>query len=183
MGFPLNLRLFFAIDFSPGVKDQLYNKAVEVSGGSGLRITPSENLHVSLKFLGDTGEKLVPEIVENTGFLSSVAGADIRFTNFGFFFRDRIPSIFFLNSEVPEELVDTVRQLEETLQKFGFAREKREFVPHLTLCRIKRFPGKEFLDKIKSAEPVDLLAKIENAVLFKSELRNTGAVYTALKKY
>ena len=79
-------RLFFAIEFHDEVKRELYEHADKYAGQIGLRVTTPGHLHITLRFLGDTDEALVPELTgEKMDFLSELVGLKCKFTNFGFF--------------------------------------------------------------------------------------------------
>lgn len=84
--------------------------------------------------------------------------------------------------EEREALTSLQKQIETQLEKIGFQPEDRPFHPHLTLGRMKSSRGKEELagrmEKHKEEEFGDL--RVERVVLFKSDLRPSGSIYTAL---
>jgi 2'-5' RNA ligase len=83
-----------------------------------------------------------------------------------------------------EVLISFQEQIEIQLKKIGFQVEDRPFHPHLTLGRMKSNRGKEELvrrmEKHKEEEFGDF--QVERVVLFKSDLRPTGPIYTLLKE-
>jgi len=83
-----------------------------------------------------------------------------------------------------EVLVSLQKQIEIQLEKIGFQPEDRPFHPHLTLGRMRSSRGKEELvgkmEKHRDEEFGDF--QIERVVLFKSDLRPTGPVYTPLRE-
>jgi 2'-5' RNA ligase len=83
-----------------------------------------------------------------------------------------------------EILTHFQKQLEEEFEKIGFESEERPFHPHLTLGRMRSSRGREELigrvEKHKEEEFGEL--HIERVVLFKSDLRPTGPIYTPLKE-
>ena len=83
-----------------------------------------------------------------------------------------------------EVLVSLQKQIEIQLEKIGFQLEDRPFHPHLTLGRTRSSRGKEELvgkmEKHRDEEFGDF--QIERVVLFKSDLRPTGPVYTPLRE-
>lgn len=177
-------RLFFAIEFHDEVKRELYEHADKYAGPIGLRVTTPGHLHITLRFLGDTDEALVPELTgEKMDFLSELVGLKCKFTNFGFFYNNRLPSVFFINCEISKQLFNITSGLENILTELGFPKSDKRFIPHMTFSRLKRDPGKNFMTEVLSAAPLNIETEIAKTVLFKSELQRRGAVYTVLKQY
>jgi 2'-5' RNA ligase len=83
-----------------------------------------------------------------------------------------------------EVLVSLQKQLERELEKMGFEPEERAFRPHLTLGRVKLGRGREELagriERYKEEEFGDF--PVEKIVLFKSDLKPTGPIYTPLRE-
>jgi 2'-5' RNA ligase len=83
-----------------------------------------------------------------------------------------------------EALISLQKQIETQLERIGFQPEDRPFHPHLTLGRMKSSRGKEELvermEEHKEEEFGDL--QVERVVLFKSDLRPTGPIYTPLRE-
>jgi len=82
-----------------------------------------------------------------------------------------------------EMLISLQEQIEACLEKIGFEPEDRPFQPHLTLGRMKSSRGKEELvrkmEKHTEEEFGDF--QVGRVVLFKSDLRPSGPIYTLLK--
>jgi len=176
--------LFFAVEFGSEVKRELYEQASKYAGPVGLRVTTPEHLHITLGFLGDTDESLVPALTgEKMDFLSELVGLKCRFTKFGFFYNNRLPSVFYINCEVSQQLLNIVSELEDKLTGLGFPKSDKRFVPHMTFSRLKRDPGNNFITEVLSAAPLNIETEITKTLLFKSELQRRGAVYTVLKQY
>jgi len=83
-----------------------------------------------------------------------------------------------------ETLASFQKQIEKQLEKIGFQPEDRPLHPHLTLGRMKSSRGKrelvEKMEKHKEEEFGDF--QVDRVVLFKSDLRPTGPIYTPLKE-
>lgn len=86
--------------------------------------------------------------------------------------------------EEGEALTSLQKQIETQLEKIGFQPEDRSFHPHLTLGRVRSTRGKgdlvERIEKHKEEEFGDL--QVERVVLFKSDLKPLGPIYTPLKE-
>ena len=74
--------------------------------------------------------------------------------------------------------------MEEHLNAIGFEREERPFTPHLTLCRIKSIGDGKALGRLLADIKPQIKAdfRVSSVILFKSELKKTGAEYTAMKE-
>lgn len=83
-----------------------------------------------------------------------------------------------------EVLTSFQKQIETQLEKIGFQPENRPFHPHLTLGRMKSSRGKEELigrmEKHREEEFGDF--QVERVILFKSDLKPSGPIYTLLKE-
>jgi len=80
-------------------------------------------------------------------------------------------------------LISLQKQIENHLEKIGFEPEDRPFQPHLTLGRMKSSQGKEALVRRmeRYREEGFGTLQVERVVLFKSDLRPSGPIYTLLK--
>ena len=85
--------------------------------------------------------------------------------------------------EGKEIVVAIQKQLERELEKIGFQPEDRSFHPHLTLGRMRSNRGKDELVRgmERYREEVFGNFQVEKVVLFKSDLRPTGPIYTPLR--
>jgi len=83
------------------------------------------------------------------------------------------------------QLVKLQNQIEKEMSKLGFEEEKRKFSAHLTLGRVRSPKGKDELVKylLDERERVFGEIKVDRVILFKSELKPTGAIYFALKEF
>ena len=83
-----------------------------------------------------------------------------------------------------EVLATFQKELEETLAKIGFEPEDRPFQPHLTLGRVRTSRGKDdLIGKMEKHREEEFGGfKVEEVVLFRSELEPTGPIYTPLRK-
>lgn len=176
-------RAFIAIDLPESAKSFL-SEAQEALKLYGFRVkwVRPQNIHLTLKFLGDTPTADTDKIAEalklaakNRPIISLAA------KGIGVFPNVRRPRVIWagLDGQL-EELANLQQALDVRLADLGFARERRAFKSHLTLGRVK---GKIASGRIRTA--IDALKEfgsesfeINQVILFKSELRPTGAVYT-----
>ena len=153
-----------------------------VSGG--LKVVSPEHLHLTLKFLGETEEGLVPEIL--VALRAACAGlkpVPLRLRGTGAFPSLSRMSVLWLGIEGAEPLARIVDSLERGLEPLGFPRERRPWTAHLTLARVK---GREGLDRARSlleahrdetfGEP-----RVDEIRLKKSVLTPEGPVYSTVE--
>jgi 2'-5' RNA ligase len=140
------MRCFVAVDMStPPVEACLHSlKNLHAP----LRIVPPENLHVTLKFLGEVREDRLPEITAAMGKgLEKFKSFKASLKGLGVFPSMSYMRILWMGVD-SKELIEMQHGLDAELQRLGFRRDKR-FHPHLTLARIKTGRGlgdvREFL--------------------------------------
>ncbi|MCX7943829.1 MAG: RNA 2',3'-cyclic phosphodiesterase [Deltaproteobacteria bacterium] len=182
------IRAFIAIEPEIHAKDQIITfieKIKKVIKGD-INWTKKENLHFTIKFLGEIPQDKIEDIkrllyvvsTEHSPFLIKVAGI-------GFFPDNKRPRIIWLGlRDGREELIDIVNSIENKVESIGFSRERREFKAHLTVARIKSNNIKiemGTLNELLHKDICDFFA--DRIILYKSDLLPSGAKYTALGEY
>lgn len=172
------MRLFFSIEFSEPVRDALCEAMERIrpccEQGS---FTARENLHLTLVFLGEVSSVRLPAVKEAMEEVS-IAGFPLQVGGIGCF-HQRSGSLYWAGVETSEPLRSLYESLCSALTKRGFAIEKREYRPHLTLVR--KAVLKEGCDRSALAVPV-LRTQADSFSLMLSEVRNGRRVYTTLAK-
>lgn len=187
------IRAFIAIPLPEDVLDQLgrLQRKLEVDLPPGsIRWVDREGIHLTLKFLGDTERKKLPEI---TAALSAVAHhappCTLTVTGLGCFPNPRRPRVLWVGMEEPTGRLAALQDaIEEVMIPFGYERERRGFHPHLTLGRVRRrvsHEDKEAIGQLIQVTKLDTLAEFEaeHFALIRSVLRRTGAEYTDLETF
>lgn len=190
---PLHLlRLFIAIELSSEVKQALARLQQDLQRQlppKVVRWTNPDGVHLTLKFLGDTPPDKAPAVAQ--GVLAAATGFEpfeLRVAGFGCFPNARQARVLWVGTpDVPKALAGVQRALDLQMARLDFARETRPFSPHLTLGRVNdRISGAErqALSELLHRTHVDDLGilPVREVVLFKSDLRPAGAVYTALAR-
>ncbi len=181
------MRLFVAAELPASHRASLAD-VCESGRRGGVRWVPAENVHLTLKFLGDVDEELVPKIEEA---LAAVAAAAEPFalslSGCGCFPNDRAPRVIWLGlAEGAEEAAAVAAAVDKALEALGFGREKRPFKPHLTIGRVKepRAGAPATAQKIKSlGEYAVPAARLEAVALVKSTLTPEGSIYEELGRW
>ena len=183
-------RLFLAIpikttdnDFVPllnGLKRQLAHE-------QRISWVKPDNIHLTLKFIGSTHPNDVPRIIDGVGeMLKNHKGFTMDFNRTGIFGSRYAPRVMWLGMQnTPQELYDLEEDTLSTFDKLGFLRDRQNFVPHITLGRIKELCEKQYFQKVVSGieQKSYIRQDVNEIILFQSILRPEGAVYKALKVY
>ena len=143
-------------------------------------------IHLSLKFFGNIDESKIESIVQAIERPVSVTPPfSLKVRGLGAFPYPKNPRVIWMGlAEGREDLTSFQRQVEEELEKIGFERENRPFQPHLTLGRSNSSRGRDeligMMEKYREGEFGEV--PVEKVVLFKSDLRPSGPIYTALRE-
>jgi len=151
-----------------------------------VRWVSPEKIHLTLKFFGNIDESKIEPIVKSIeGQVRTTPPFSLNVRGVGGFPNSKNPRVIWMGLvDGKEVLVSFQKQLERELEKIGFEPEGRTFHPHLTLGRMRSSKGREELvermESHKEEEFGDF--QVERVVLFKSDLRPTGPIYTPLRE-
>lgn len=180
------MRLFVAVDLPAEVRDVL------VRGSAALRreLPPArwvraEGIHVTLKFLGEQPDVLVERLDASArSALAAVEPVRVAPGGGGFFPHEGRPRVAWVGGAA-EGLEAWAAGVEAACATVGVPAETRPFALHLTLARLERPWPPAAVERFKEAVAAWTLPAFvaREAVLFRSELRPGGAVYTALRRW
>jgi len=179
------IRTFIAIEIPENIISQFHElqESIKVYGFK-IRWVRSENIHLTLKFLGDVEAVKIGEIAGSISeTVEGYTPLSLKAKGIGVFPSIKRPRVLWVGlTGQLESLVRLQKTLDENLKVLGFPGENRPFKGHLTLGRIK--------DKIDVKKFADALMAFRNfesetftagqIVLYKSELKPSGAFYTEL---
>lgn len=178
------LRTFIAIELPDNVRDllagQIRNLRQELPNS--FKWAKPESIHLTLKFLGETREDQVPDIVEAVQKAAAdVQAFDLRTGDPGCFPNTKRPRVIWVGVEGElDRLASFQKEVEEACRKLGFEPDDRRFVPHLTFARANNRgskPGPIQLDQVsKGVESFT----VTGVSLMRSDLTPQGAAYTRL---
>lgn len=188
------IRTFIAIDLSEPVQRQLARVQDRLRRESVTRIVrwvKTENIHLTLQFLGDTPAGDVQAIEET---LRKTCAAhrpfELEFGALGCFPNVHSPRVVWIGVEEPTgEIARLQRAITSAMSEFGFQPDRKRFAPHLTLGRVKRHVstrerralGSTFNDIIgPTPTPQTSAMRVEVVSFIRSQLRPSGSVYTTL---
>lgn len=148
--------------------------------------TRVSGIHITLKFLGDIEEEYIDKIAAIIEEASKGQSPfEISIKGSGAFPNLKNPRVIWIGVEDGTKGLTRLQQpLDYGLNALGFEPEEREFRPHLTLGRVKGPRGKERLSAaVSELREIELGSfAVDRVILYKSELKPTGAVYTKLKE-
>jgi RNA 2',3'-cyclic 3'-phosphodiesterase len=144
------VRLFVALEIPPAVRENfaaLIEKlhAIASQGGDKRpRWVRPENLHVTLKFIGQLPEgklgdmhNALASVGNALATARSASAVEMNFRGLGFFPSDKRPRVFWAGLEASPNLPALAREVDRATATQGVAQETREFTPHLTLARFE----------------------------------------------
>lgn len=183
------IRVFIAVDLTSEIQtclDQVTTKLKLQLGDIPVRWVSSENIHLTLKFLGDVSlsnidvlkEVLQTEAANHRSMVISIGGV-------GAFPKVRNPRVIWVGVEAPPELEALQRGIEVQTTRLGYAPDQRPFSPHLTLGRVSRNASPQETRKIGEVlkdSKVGFLGvvRVDAVHIFRSDLKPGGAVYSHL---
>lgn len=146
-----------------------------------------QNIHLTLKFIGDTHPDEIPQIIENIDIMVKRHKCfTMNFNSTGIFGSRYAPRVLWLGMQnTPQELYDLEEDTLSTFDKLGFIRDRQNFVPHITLCRIKDLCEKQYFQKIVAGieQKPYIEQNVNEIILFQSILRPEGAIYKKIKGF
>ena len=174
------MRIFIAIKVPDSIKEEIskLQKNLDIQN---IRWVASQNIHLTLKFLGEIPEKQIEAIIE--AIKSSTQKSkpfNISFKEVGGFPNLKRPRILWVGiKEGKDKLIELIQNLSKEFSSIGFEAESHKSVPHLTIGRIKKVKSLEL--RVKDFESPLFLA--ERIYLIKSELTSQGPIYTNIKEF
>jgi 2'-5' RNA ligase len=178
-GSRLKLRTFIALTLPQESRQFLSDCVLHLKkSGMSASFTKPSNFHLTLKFLGDTDEEVIPLIVEKLENIKQ-GKMEFAFTHPGVFPKMQNPRVIWYGVDA-QNLEQLASDVDEVASTFGFEPEDKKFVGHMTLARIKNDKPKNLsytLDGLPKPPSGQHFTSLE---LIKSELNPSGSIYTSL---
>jgi len=171
------MRAFVSINIPENIQKQILKIQTHLPEFLGKKTEP-ENLHLTLKFLGEISDEKVVEIRERL--------RKVRYNNYqtylgysGFFDNQKygVVWLYLPNCEGLQKILD------ETIYEVGFEKESR-FMSHLTIARVKKISDKEkFIEEIKQIKIPKISFQVNKFYLMKSESCGDERKYSIIEEY
>jgi len=182
------LRAFIAIEIPLGIRQAICKATSNLRQGSGalVRWVPTENMHLTLKFLGDVSPanvELLTQMLRAEADLFS--GFEIQLGGLASFPNLKRPRVIYVGIQAPAALEALQRGIDAASRRLGYESEERGFSPHLTIGRVRQTVTGAEQQQIRRALEVTNIdslgtARVDSVHLYKSDLKPTGSVYTRL---
>ena len=177
------MRIFLAV-FPPPATQALAERAIEAlrRPGDGVSWVRRENLHYTLRFIGEVGADGARRVEEAArGAVSGRARFPVALGGAGAFPNSRRARVLWLGaSQGAEPFAALARALESALAKRGFAPEERRFTAHLTIGRVRE-PGRDWaadLAALPALEGTEARFEVASIDVVESRLAPKGSIYT-----
>jgi 2'-5' RNA ligase len=178
-----SVRLFIAIRIVPSKPLRKMVSRLSVLGNA-VRAMDVDNLHLTLKFLGDSTLELVPQI--NSAIEEAVSHRSaflLPLIGLGAFPHARRPTVIWAGSPATGPVMEIAAALEQQLEMLGYRPERRAYHPHVTLARVRSKPPDELAELLEQNASTDFgTADVHSVELYQSELRPEGPRYTVLSR-
>jgi len=179
------IRTFVAVEMPETVREQFRDVEARLKQADAhVKWVEPYNIHITLKFLGDTTENQLEKLYR--GVEEGAAGRKaftMGLAGLGVFPNMKRPRVVWIGvKEGSDPLTDLHGGLEEAIARQGFLRENRTFSSHLTIGRVKSPRGIETLIEAIKATPFRSESfEINEVVVMKSTLTPDGPIYTPLR--
>jgi len=180
------VRAFIGIDIDEAVRHKLVAAQEQLQAtGAQLKLVEPPNIHVTMKFLGEVPEDKIGAIVEALKRAAAGTGQfDIRVKGIGVFPNLRYIRVVWAGvAEGRDEVIGLYQKIDREVQPLGF-RPERDFVPHMTVARVKTPKQKErlaaFVKEMNDAEFG--VTRAQAVELKQSTLTPKGPIYSTLAR-
>ena len=180
-------RLFVAIKIPPQQKllNAYYNLRREFNHEK-INWVQIENLHFTLKFIGNTHASDIQKLIDALKRIAlSKQAFELEIENLGVFGSRYKPRVIWAGLKKSDSLFKLSESILTKLDKAGFKRDRQNFVPHITLGRIKNFRDKDLLRKTIDSYKYASFQKnhIKTFYLYESFLQKEGPRYEILESF
>lgn len=184
------MRLFIAIPIDDALKKSLVElqKQIKLTQAD-VRFVHPENIHLTLRFLGEMDEKSVPSIRDILKkAVSGYQAFEVELKGIGAFPSGSIPRVIWVGYQELSNTNNTKQvyeDIENGLLALGLVPDDHSFSPHITLARIKSSKNRDKLTSLVKEKSNFCFGKqtIKKINLFQSQLHPTGPVYSVIDSF
>jgi len=183
------LRAFIAIELPKHLQDTIEKQTIRLRqtlGNDLIRWVPSQNMHLTLKFLGDIATSHVDFIKQMLAREADLHPQfDLQIGGLGAYPNSRRPRVLWIGLHAPTDLASLQKNIEAGTFRLGYKQEERAFSPHLTIGRVHQNISPSEMQKVRTGlDTIQLgnigTARVDSVHLFKSDLQPGGSVYSKL---
>ncbi len=173
------MRTFIGIEIPFEAKRKIFEMEKEILKSKAVKKVELNNLHITLKFLGEVNERKIEELksilfsaAENSHpFMASIGDA------YGFPETNHARIVYLSIEKGKADIIRLFKSIEKSIGS-EFKKEDREYIPHITIGRVKK--GRMNMKGIRFSYPP---FSVDHFTLFKSELKRTGPEYIIIQRF
>lgn len=182
------IRTFIALNLGPEIQDAILNiqaglKKIDCN----VKWVEPQNIHLTLKFLGDVEPKKIDVLKQTlTNLCASVEPIETGLTQLDAFPSMDRPQVLWVGlKDNDRQLMALAKTLEKTLERLGFKRNEKPFSPHITIGRTRPLKNISLLSQAISefSLSTNLLQTFNNVALYKSTLTPQNPIYEVLCEF
>ena len=181
------LRLFIAVELSDEIHQKLGEliRQIQPVGIRGINWVKPENIHLTVKFLGDTPRKQVMSLIDSLAITTKeTAPFEISVEGTGCFPNPKAPKVLWVGIAPSPQLLQLQKGIDRELANLNIPVEARSFSPHLTLARITErcdLPVAQRTNEKLVAYSATMFGKVtvKRITLFQSTLTRDSSLYSA----
>ncbi len=153
-----------------------------MGGISGARWQTEDQLHLTLRFIGEVDRHLAGDVLAALGAVHHPA-FDLALNGLGLFERRGTPDMVWAGVTPQEPVRSLHNKIDQALARVGVPPDQRAFLPHITLARLKPSSGTVRNMMESSGGLTSALFRVDRFALVESRLTPDGAVYTDVETY
>lgn len=178
------MRTFIAIKINPqGLLPEIFQSLKKELANESIRWVDEHDLHLTVKFIGETTEEQVLQIINNIArYTSKAQPFSLTFEGLGMFMSNKMPRVLFINISTKENLKKLAADIDNELLTYGIEKEMRPFNPHLTLARIKYLRDRNSFYQLvqKYNYKISESVAVNEIIFYQSILKPAGPFYKEL---
>ena len=173
------MRCFVSVEIPEELKENIA-KIQQNFKKNGIKLVEKENLHFTLKFLGEIDEEKTKDVATRLGSLKTHP-FPIVLRGIGAFPNERFPKIIWVGCQSPE-LENLAGLIDSAMFGIGFVKEKN-YKNHITIARVKQ-RGEGLSDLLGQLESIEIgVMNVEEICLKQSVLGRSGPKYADIKRF
>jgi len=183
-----SIRCFIAMELTPAIQAKLTGilKILKQNIPDGVKWIPVENIHLTIKFLGDVELVDLDPIKNGLDLVvNGIHPVRVSLTELGAFPGTNKPRVIWIGLDAPSIIESMVKNIDRETRILGYAEESRPFSPHLTLGRTSRSIRSSQLMTLSNflkSNPIKVSMQdtLHTVTLFRSSLTPAGAIYSRI---
>ncbi len=169
------IRVFIGLDLPEDIKRSLGLLKRPVRGA---KWVPLENLHLTVRFIGEVSENCLQIIKEELREISFYS-FKVKIKDIGHFSAKSTPKVIWAGVDPHEEIMELREKIDEALSKVKIPLEKKKYIPHVTLARLRGTNFQEVVEFLQQG--MGFFTRefvLGQMILFSSKQKEEGSVYS-----